>query len=42
MGNGDDSFGEATSHFRKLVQEQVERVARISKPAEWLDYSRLE
>ena len=35
------SYDAAASHFRKLLEEQVERVERIGKPAEWLDYSRL-
>jgi isocitrate dehydrogenase (NAD+) len=35
-------FDGAVAHFRKLLQEQVERAERIGKPTEWLDYSKLE
>ena len=38
----DVSYDVALGHIRKLLQEQAERVDRISKPAEWLDYSRLQ
>lgn len=31
----------AVAKFRTLIQEQVERTERISKPVEWLDYSKL-
>ena len=36
------SYEAAMEHIRKLVQEQAERVDRISKPVEWLDYSKLQ
>ena len=36
------SYDAALSHFHKLVQEQAERVERISRPAEWLDYPKLQ
>jgi isocitrate dehydrogenase (NAD+) len=42
MGGEGPSFDAAVEHFRKLVQEQAERVERISKPVEWLDYSKLQ
>jgi len=35
------SYEFATTHFRKLIQEQVERTQKISRPTEWLDYSKL-
>lgn len=41
MSGKDASYEVAVAHFRKLVQEQAERVERISKQAEWLDYSKL-
>jgi isocitrate dehydrogenase (NAD+) len=39
---GRDSYDAAMSHILKLVQEQAERVQRISGPVEWLDYSKLQ
>jgi isocitrate dehydrogenase (NAD+) len=41
MPGQDVSYDVVLNHVRKLVQEQVERVERISKPVEWLDYSKL-
>ncbi len=35
------SYDKAVTHFRKMIQEQVERAEKISKPVEWLDYSKL-
>jgi isocitrate dehydrogenase (NAD+) len=35
-------YDAALGHIRKLLEEQVERTERISKPVEWLDYARLE
>jgi isocitrate dehydrogenase (NAD+) len=32
----------AVGHVRTLLREQVERVERIGKPLEWLDYSKLD
>jgi isocitrate dehydrogenase (NAD+) len=37
----DAAYDAAMSHIRQLLQEQVDRVNRISKPVEWLDYSKL-
>ena len=42
MSASDVSFEPAVNHFLKLVREQAERVERISKPAEWLDYTQLQ
>jgi isocitrate dehydrogenase (NAD+) len=42
MSGGDAPLEAAIVHIRKLLQEQVERVERISKPVEWLDYTKLE
>ncbi|MDG6910625.1 MAG: isocitrate/isopropylmalate dehydrogenase family protein [Nitrososphaerota archaeon] len=36
------SFEEAISRFRTLLEEQAARVDKISKPVEWLDYSKLD
>ncbi len=35
-------YDDAVGNIRKLLQEQVERVERIAKPVEWIDYSRLD
>jgi isocitrate dehydrogenase (NAD+) len=35
-------YDEAVGHFRNLLEEQVQRAERISKPVEWLDYRRLD
>ena len=42
MGPNDSSFDAAVNNIRKILEEQVERVEKISKPVEWLDYSKLE
>ena len=42
MSASDVSFEPAVNHFLKLVREQAERVERISRPAEWLDYTKLQ
>ena len=42
MGRKDASFEVAVNSIRKILQEQVERVERISKPVEWLDYAKLD
>jgi isocitrate dehydrogenase (NAD+) len=42
MSSQDQNFDAALAHIRKLLQEQAERVQRISKPVEWLDYSKLD
>jgi len=36
------NFDSAVSSIRKILEEQVERVERISKPVEWTDYSKLD
>jgi len=36
------TFDSAVSSIRKILEEQVERVERISKPVEWTDYSKLD
>jgi isocitrate dehydrogenase (NAD+) len=42
MSTREASYDSALSSIRKLLQEQVERVDRISKSVEWLDYSKLD
>jgi isocitrate dehydrogenase (NAD+) len=42
MSQRETSYDSAVGSIRKLLQEQVERVDRISKPVEWLDYSKLD
>lgn len=42
MSDQGAAYDAAIGHIRKLLQEQVERVERISKPVEWLDYSKLD
>ncbi len=42
MPTPDANFDAALEHIRKLLQEQAERVQRISKPVEWLDYTKLD
>jgi len=42
MSGRAESYDAAIDHIRKLLQEQVERVERISEPVEWLDYSKLQ
>lgn len=37
-----NSLGPAINHFRQLLQEQLERAERISKPVEWIDYTKLD
>lgn len=41
MSATDVNYDAALGHIRKVVEEQVERVQRISKPVEWIDYSKL-
>jgi len=36
------TYDSALNSIRKILEEQVERVERISKPVEWTDYSRLD
>ncbi len=36
------SFDDAVTRFRSILEEQNQRVDRISKAAEWLDYSKLD
>ncbi len=42
MSNKGASYDAAIGHIRKLLDEQVARVEKISKPVEWLDYSKLD
>jgi len=42
MSKGDATYDTAIGNIRKILQEQVERVQRIGKPVEWLDYSKLD
>ena len=42
MSSQDGALDAAAAHVRKLLQEQIERVARISQPVEWIDYSKLD
>jgi isocitrate dehydrogenase (NAD+) len=39
---GNPSFDGAVEHFRRLMEEQAERVERISRPVEWIDYGKLD
>ncbi|MDG6909540.1 MAG: isocitrate/isopropylmalate dehydrogenase family protein [Nitrososphaerota archaeon] len=36
------SFENAVGRFRTILEEQYQRVERISRPVEWLDYSKLD
>ena len=36
------SFDDAVNRFRTVLEEQAQRVERISKPVEWLDYRKLD
>ena len=42
MSGQDAVLDAAAAHVRRLLQEQVQRVERISKPVEWIDYSKLD
>jgi len=42
LSSQDGALDAAAAHVRKLLQEQIERVARISQPVEWIDYSKLD
>jgi len=51
MGSGEDEYDmsqekvpyeAAIANIRGILKEQVERVQKISKPIEWLDYSKLD
>jgi isocitrate dehydrogenase (NAD+) len=42
MSQQSAQFDATVSQIRRLLQEQVERVERIGKPVEWLDYSKLD
>jgi isocitrate dehydrogenase (NAD+) len=42
MSSQDQMFDEALGHVRELLREQAERVQRISRPVEWLDYTKLD
>jgi len=36
------TYEAAVNNIRKILEEQVQRVERISKPVEWMDYSKLD
>jgi len=36
------AYDDAVNNIRKILAEQVERVSRISKPVEWIDYSKVD
>ena len=36
------SLEEAVGRFRQILEEQVDRAERISRPAKWIDYSKLD
>jgi isocitrate dehydrogenase (NAD+) len=38
----DVAYDAALEHIRRLIQEQAERTERISKPVEWIDYTKLQ
>ncbi|HXW94688.1 MAG TPA: isocitrate/isopropylmalate family dehydrogenase [Nitrososphaerales archaeon] len=40
--HSESPYDAAVNNIRKLLAEQVERVERISKPVEWIDYSKLD
>jgi len=35
----DNRIEEAKTHFEKLVKEQLERVERMKKAGDWVDYT---
>jgi isocitrate dehydrogenase (NAD+) len=41
LSRKDAPYDAALAHFRKLLEEQVERTERIGGPVEWLDYTKL-
>ncbi len=41
MSQAEAPYEAAVSRIRNILREQVERVERISKPVEWIDYSKL-
>ena len=42
MSSTKANYDATVNNIRKLLEEQVERVERISRPVEWIDYSKLE
>ena len=42
MPDKERPYAAALDHFSTLLQEQVERLERIGKPVEWLDYAKLD
>jgi isocitrate dehydrogenase (NAD+) len=42
MSSKESAYDAAVNNIRKILAEQVERVERISKPVEWVDYSKLD
>jgi len=42
MSSKESSCDTAVNNIRELLEEQVERVERISRPVQWVDYSKLD
>ncbi len=42
MSTKEPPYGAAMEHIREILQEQVERAEKISKPIQWTDYSKLD
>jgi isocitrate dehydrogenase (NAD+) len=42
LSNNDAALDTAAAHVRRLLLDQVQRVERIAKPVEWVDYSKLD
>jgi isocitrate dehydrogenase (NAD+) len=42
MSSKESAYDAAVNNIRKIIAEQVERVEKISKPVEWMDYSKLD
>ena len=42
MSSKESAYEAAVNNIRKILAEQVDRVERISKPVDWIDYSNLD
>jgi isocitrate dehydrogenase (NAD+) len=42
MSRQEVAYDAALEHIRKLIHDQAERTERISKPIEWMDYTKLQ
>jgi isocitrate dehydrogenase (NAD+) len=42
LSDKDAALDAAAAHVRKLLKDQIQRVEKISQPAEWIDYSKLD